>query len=54
MTREVDGVAGSSLRQQLEIFGDEGVSLHSLWRAVGRPWPIRYRADSRLRRRLSS
>jgi hypothetical protein len=37
MTRELDGVAGSSLRQQLEIFGEEGVSLHSLWRAVGRP-----------------
>jgi hypothetical protein len=37
MTRELDRVAGTSLRQQLEIFGDEGVSLHSLWRAVGRP-----------------
>jgi hypothetical protein len=29
--------ATRALRQQLEIFGDEKVSLDSLWRAVGSP-----------------
>ena len=37
MARDVLGSAGFSLRQQVEIFGRDGVSLTSLWRAVGRP-----------------
>jgi hypothetical protein len=37
MARDVFGSAGFSLRQQVEIFGRDGVSLTSLWRAVGRP-----------------
>jgi hypothetical protein len=37
MTRDVSGTAAHALRQQVEIFGRGGVSLTSLWRAVGRP-----------------
>ncbi|HEY2154388.1 MAG TPA: hypothetical protein VGH33_02075 [Isosphaeraceae bacterium] len=50
MTRDVTGTAAHSLRQQVEIFGRGGVSLTSLWRAVGRPsghdpgaWSLRAR-----------
>ena len=31
------GVAFSELRQQVEIFGESGISLDSLWRASGEP-----------------
>jgi hypothetical protein len=37
MARDGLGSAGFSIRQQVEIFGHEAVSLTSLWRAVGRP-----------------
>ena len=37
MARDFLGSAEFSLRQQVEIFGRDGVSLTSLWRAVGRP-----------------
>ena len=37
MFRDVSGTAAHALRQQVEIFGRGGVSLTSLWRAVGRP-----------------
>jgi hypothetical protein len=37
MTRRLGGVAEHAMRQQVEIFGSGGVSLHTLWRAVG--WP---------------
>lgn len=37
MTGDIRRTAAFSLRQQFEIFGRDGVSLTSLWRAVGRP-----------------
>ncbi len=50
MTRDVSGTAAQAFRQQVEIFGRGGVSLTSLWRAVGRPeghdpraWSLRAR-----------
>ena len=37
MRRKVDGWARKALRQQIEIFGEDQVSLDSLWRAVASP-----------------
>ncbi len=37
MRTETIGLARLTLRQQVEIFGGEQVSLNSLWRAVGSP-----------------
>ncbi len=37
MRSETIGLARLALRQQVEIFGGEQVSLNSLWRAVGSP-----------------
>lgn len=37
MAKDGAGGAGFALRQQVEIFGHEAVSLSSLWRAVGSP-----------------
>lgn len=37
MRSEVIGLAQMAVRQQVEIFGGDQVSLNSLWRAVGNP-----------------
>ena len=37
MLSETIGLARLAVRQQVEIFGDDQVSLSSLWRAVGSP-----------------
>ena len=37
MRNETNGWARLALRQQVEIFGGDQVSLESLWRAVGNP-----------------
>ncbi len=37
MRRKVDGWAKKALKQQIEIFGEDQVSLDSLWRAVASP-----------------
>jgi hypothetical protein len=37
MSRKANGWARTALKQQVEIFGEEQVSLDSLWRAVASP-----------------
>ena len=37
MRSETIGLARLAVRQQVEIFGDDQISLNSLWRAVGSP-----------------
>ena len=37
MTTKTSGWARTALRQQIEIFGEDQVSLDSLWRSVDSP-----------------
>lgn len=48
MTTRIPGLAELALRQQVEIFGRDRVSLDSLWRAAGQPADRDPRTWSRL------